>query len=328
MQYTCIASFPGLPCFLFYLFELKHSTLYHCWDPTEEEASSYQHQTWRVSSTSEPEKRRLHSDPSSWQGQIYSGHGQKWLWEEGHGPTVRHQHLPETPSRSGHIPWTMHECTVPLSEVVRSHPWSSLQPPSKLCWQNPTVLRTTKGAKTNNIHWTDRENSPTPAERTQICPHQWTCMELCSGWTCGQHWTCHQVGWSWSHRLSPTSETAMCPGSLAYSEASPHYQQGARPVTPSISPPSACNEHGHKHLTIDSACVEHCHLLSHLISVVTSGFLLCTMLAVQFVMSVATEEGWRMASEMFGINYSASDTVQVKYSYGRTGNTFHVNNSS
>ena len=46
-----------------------------------------------------------------------------------------------------------------------------------------------------------------------------------------------------------------------------------------------------------------------LISVVTSGFLLCTMLAVQFVMSVATEEGCRMASKMFGINYLASDAV-------------------
>ena len=74
-----------------------------------------------------------------------------------------------------------------------------------------------------------------------------------------------------------------------------------------------CNEHGHTHLTIYSVCVEHCHLLSCLISVVTSGFLLCTMLAVQFVMSVATEEGCRMASETFGINYLASDTVQVKY---------------
>ena len=76
-----------------------------------------------------------------------------------------------------------------------------------------------------------------------------------------------------------------------------------------------CNEHGHTHLTIYSACVEHCHLLSRLISVVTSGFLLCTMLAVQFVMSVATEEGCRMAAETFGINYLASDTVQVKYGY-------------
>ena len=59
--------------------------------------------------------------------------------------------------------------------------------------------------------------------------------------------------------------------------------------------------------------VEHCHLLSRLISVVTSSFLLCTMLAVQFVMSVATEEGCCMASKTFGINYLASDTVQVKY---------------
>ena len=39
------------------------------------------------------------------------------------------------------------------------------------------------------------------------------------------------------------------------------------------------------------------------------------MLAVQFVMSVATEEGCRMAAETFGINYLASDTVQVKYGY-------------
>ena len=82
---------------------------------------------------------------------------------------------------------------------------------------------------------------------------------------------------------------------------------------PSISPPSTCNEHGHMHLTIHSVCVEHCHLLSCLISVVTSSFLLCTTLAVQFVMSVATEEGCRMAAETFGINYLASDTVQVKY---------------
>ena len=37
------------------------------------------------------------------------------------------------------------------------------------------------------------------------------------------------------------------------------------------------------------------------------------MLAVQFVMSVATDEGCRMAAETFGINYLASDTVQVKY---------------
>ena len=37
------------------------------------------------------------------------------------------------------------------------------------------------------------------------------------------------------------------------------------------------------------------------------------MLAVQFVMSVATEEGCHMAAETFGINYLASDTVQVKY---------------
>ena len=37
--------------------------------------------------------------------------------------------------------------------------------------------------------------------------------------------------------------------------------------------------------------------------------------SVQFVMSVATEEGCRMASETFGINYLASDTVQVKYGY-------------
>ena len=38
-------------------------------------------------------------------------------------------------------------------------------------------------------------------------------------------------------------------------------------------------------------------------------FLLCTMLAVQFVMSVATEEGCHMAAKTFGINYLASDTV-------------------
>ena len=125
--------------------------------------------------------------------------------------------------------------------------------------------------------------------------------------------TGHAIKWDGAEVIdSPTSETAMCPGSLVYSEASPHYQQGARPVTPSISPPSTCNEHGYTHLTIYSACVEHCHLLSRLISVVTSGFLLCTMLAVQFVMSVATEEGCRMAAETFGINYLASDTVQVK----------------
>ena len=43
--------------------------------------------------------------------------------------------------------------------------------------------------------------------------------------------------------------------------------------------------------------------------------MLCTMLAVQFVMSVATEEGCCMAAETFGINYLASDTVQVKYGY-------------